>query len=535
MKKINYILGLLIVVVVASSCFNKEEARPVEFEDLEKFTIYDYMADDDTTNRFSDFLLILKAGKLDKTLQAYNPEGTDYTLFLPDNDAIKRFIEEDSQISSLNDIINNPEYAALFCRYHVVSIGVESGDFPFGAFSKPALSGENDFLTVSFIVEADTSYYKINNQAAVIYRDIDASNGFIHLIDRALSPVNFTSYGWLGLTSGFSIFKEAADLTGFGKDGILDLNTKTSDTILPSTLLVESDEIFNDFGIYSIDDLIAKVSPNDQDYKSNRNPLYNFVGYHIIRDGNTYFINDLEGTDATKNTNYNTLSEVPLRIDGTGIEIKINPGKQVFDTIISPGGDSTFVDYIGLLYDDSNITSLSGAIHQINKLMTQQRPSRAIQTFEFGEEKIFNEQFRITPGTHLIDEEFNIRTVSWSGPDLYFVELGSQQSSAWGNDYLEINGDFEISYTIPKIIQGKYEMYIRAERFNSQNAMVEVYVDNNRLGGFISMTSGGSATSPFNSVLVGTVFFSSYSSHTITVKSLIPGRFLWDYVQFQPI
>jgi len=95
MKKINYILGVLVIVITASSCFQKDEARPVEFEDLEKFTIYDYMADDDTTNRFSDFLLILKAGNLDKTLQAYNPEGTDYTLFLPDNDAINKFIEDD--------------------------------------------------------------------------------------------------------------------------------------------------------------------------------------------------------------------------------------------------------------------------------------------------------------------------------------------------------------------------------------------------------------------------------------------------------
>jgi hypothetical protein len=64
---------------------------------------------------------------------------------------------------------------------------------------------------------------------------------------------------------------------------------------------------------------------------------------------------------------------------------------------------------------------------------------------------------------------------------------------------------------------------------------VEVLIDGSRLGGFINLTTGGSVNSPFNSVLVGTVTFSSYSSHTITIRSLIPGKLLWDYVQFRPI
>ena len=44
MKKINYILGLLMVMLIAASCnlfSGDDEIRPVSFEDLEKFTIYD--------------------------------------------------------------------------------------------------------------------------------------------------------------------------------------------------------------------------------------------------------------------------------------------------------------------------------------------------------------------------------------------------------------------------------------------------------------------------------------------------------------
>jgi uncharacterized surface protein with fasciclin (FAS1) repeats len=518
MKKINYILSFLMVVVFLSC----EKPDPVAgFEDIEKFTIYDYMLENE--DQFSSFLAILEKGGLVKTLSAYNPHGTDYTLFLPDNDAIDRFLNSNSQVSSLNEILNNAEFAAAFSRFHVVNLGVHSGNFPFGAFPEQTLSG--DFLTVSFIIESDTSYYKINNQAAVIYPDIEVSNGFIHLIETALEPVNITSYRWLELNSDYSIFKEAVDLTGFKTR--LDINLKESDTIQPITLLVESNSVYNDFNINSVNDLISKISPDDNNYTSTQNPLYNFVGYHILA-GNL-FIDDFEGS----NTNYTTLSDIPLRIDGTGIDFAINRGKEVFDTLIVQG-DSVFIDYIGFLYDESNVTTQSGAIHKIDKLMKQQPPSRTISTYQFFEEPVFN-QFRLKPGSFQLDEDMNLSAVQWTGADLYFVNLGDEESSAWNSDYLQIDGDFEISYQISPIIQGKYNMFLGAERYNSENAVVEIFVDGNKVGGFLDLTSGGSANNPFQRVLVGTVVFNSYRSHNIEIKSLIPGRFLWDYIRFEPI
>ncbi len=518
MKKINYILSFWVVII----CFSCEKPISVAgFEDIEEFTIYDYIVEN--KDQFSSFLSILEKGGLDKTLSAYNPHGTDYTLFLPNNAAIDRFLASSNQFSSLNEILNDSEFAAEFSRFHVVNMGIHSGNFPFGAFPEPTLSG--DFLTVSFIVEKDTSYYKINNQAAVIYPDIEVSNGFIHLIQTALEPVNITSYNWLELNPDYSIFKAAVDLTGFNSK--LDINIKANDTIRPITLLVESNMVFNKFNITSVDDLIAKISPEQNDYTSTRNPLYNFIGYHILN-GNL-FIDDFEGV----NTNYTTLSDIPLGINGTGIDFAINKGKEMFDTLIVQG-DSVFVDYIGFLYDESNITTQSGVIHKIDKLMKQQTPSRTIGNYQFLEEPLFN-QFRLKQGSFLIEEEMKLIAIDWTGADLYFVNLGDEQSSAWNSDYLQVDGDFEISYQISPIIQGKYNMFLGAERYNSENAVVEVFVDGNKVGGFLDLTSGGTANSPFQRVLVGTVVFNSYRSHEIEIKSLIPGRFLWDYIRFEPI
>jgi len=166
MKKIFYILSLIAVVAGFNSC--KEPERIAGFEDAEQMSIYDYIVEN--KEKYSDFLAIIEVGGIDKTLSAYNPDGNDYTLFLPSNKAIDNFIKNTEGISSVKDILINKEYAAAFARFHVVNLGVHTQDFPFGAFPEPTLS--EDYLTVSFIIEKDTSYYKINNQAAVSFPNI---------------------------------------------------------------------------------------------------------------------------------------------------------------------------------------------------------------------------------------------------------------------------------------------------------------------------------------------------------------------------
>jgi hypothetical protein len=124
--------------------------------------------------------------------------------------------------------------------------------------------------------------------------------------------------------------------------------------------------------------------------------------------------------------------------------------------------------------------------------------------------------------------------IKWSGVDLFFVDLGEQQSSAWGADYLEMNGDFEISYTIPRLIQGRYRVLLRADSFNAANALIEVFIDGKKIGSLVDLTSGGSSGSPFRSIELGTVDFKRYTTHLVEIKPLIPGRFLWDFIRFEP-
>lgn len=519
MKRIFYYI-IAILAVSFNSC--KEPEREAGFEDAEQYTIYDYLVAEENKDKYTDFVKILQAGNLEATLSAYNPNGTGYTLFLPSNDAIQNFINITEGISSVNDIINNPSYAAAFSRYHVVNMKVHTQDFPFGAFPEPTLS--DDYLTVSFIIEPDTAYYKINNQASVTYPNIEVSNGYIHLVETALKPITFTSYGWLQQNSGMSILREAMEKTGVSS--LIDFNVKENESMTAVTLLAEPDHIYKKYGVNNFNDLANLISPGNTNYTDVTNPLYNYCTYHVLTGGR--YINDFEGLA----TNYTTLSEIPVNINGNGNDLLINKGKQIFETIVS-GGDTTIIDYILFLYDDSNVTTQSGAIHQIDRIMKQVKPSRAITSFEFWEEPLINE-YRRTPGTYLIEDKNSLYYIDWSGADLSFVERGDEQTSAWGNDYLQIDGDFVISYQIPRIVQGKYTVYLGADAFSTLNAVVEVFIDGKNISGLVDLSRGGNANSPFQRIELGTIDFKKYETHVVEVKPLIPGRFLWDYIRFEP-
>lgn len=519
MKRIVILFGLLLLFM-QYAC----KKTPVEagFEDVKKYTIYDYLVENDSA--YSSFLAILQKGGLDKTLSAYNPNGINYTLFLPDNKAVDNFLKTSSTYHSLNDILSDQEFSSALARYHVLNSGTSTYEFPFGTFAEPTLSG--DFLNVNFLFGTDTTFYNINNQAKVIKANIELSNGYIQVIGSMLNPITMNSYAWLKNHPAYSILTAAMEATGIDK--IIDVDMKLENqTLKPFTVLVEPDTIYQKRNINSFADLANVISPNRSDYTSATNPMNLFVGYHILTESK--FLDELQGVS----TNYNTFADVPLTINGVGLDIVINKGKEIFDTKIS-GKDTTIIDYVGLNYDASNVITQSGAIHFIDQILKPQQPTRAIVTYEFYEEQVLTE-YRQKGGTFLMENPKLFDYVTWTGAKLFYVKSADPAELAWSKDYLQIDGDFAISYQVPKIIQGKYTVYLGANAYSSLNALVELYVDGNKLGGLIDLTKGGTASNPYVAYKVGTIDFKKYDAHTVTVKSLIPGRLIWDYIRFEPL
>jgi hypothetical protein len=98
-----------------------------------------------------------------------------------------------------------------------------------------------------------------------------------------------------------------------------------------------------------------------------------------------------------------------------------------------------------------------------------------------------------------------------------------------------LDGDFSITSQLPKIVQGAYTANIRAHAFNERNALDEVFIDGKKIGGLVDLATGGSESWPYTDIEVGTIDFNNYESHLVEIRSLIPGRFEWDYVRFEPV
>ena len=511
---------MALLVLSIQSC-DKDEKIEAGFEDMINQTVYDYIADNDSL--FSKFKQILIAGGLDKTMSAYNPNGTGYTMFLPTNDAIDQFIAKSSKYPTFEALLADKEYVAAMARFHVVNMSIITNDFPFGALPELNLNGQ--YLTIGFEIGKDSSYYKVNNVAPVSIPNIEVSNGYIHVITQALEPVTYTTYKWLEENPAYSIFLQAVQATGFAET-LNRVVLRDTVSLSPVTLLLEPDSIFNKNEIYSFSDLVKRISPNNSDYTDEYNAMHNFVGYHIL--AGQYFLSDLEEVS----TNYTTFGQNPVMINGEGIDLEIHSE----DTLVSFSNDTTIVPYVTFFYDLSNVLTQSGAIHFVNQLVIPTKASIAELNFEFNEEQLFI-QYREEGGEFLIEDPSLLTTLTWTGGNdqLVYVKSEDASNTAWSDDYIVMEGDFSVSYTLPSIIQGDYDLSIRAHAYSSENALVEVFFDGVKVGGLVDLTSGGSSTDPYVEVDLGTVSIINYEPHVITVKSLIPGFFNWDVVRFKPI
>jgi uncharacterized surface protein with fasciclin (FAS1) repeats len=512
-------ISMILYGIFLISCNDDYTDKP--FYEVNNITISEYLySKGDTFNLFHG---LIKAGELESTLAAYNPFGKGYTLFLPSNSAINQFIENNNTYGSFQDLLNDKGYVRTLVRYHVANIALNANDFPFGALPDTTLSG--DLLTIGFSGDLGSLVQVINNYATVIDPNILLTNGYIHIIDKVLEPVTYNSYEWLKNNADYSLFAQALEVTEL-RDTFNMASGKLSHG-RSNTLLVESDEVFRQKNISSLDDLINRYSPDNHDYTNSANGLYQFVAYHILE--GKYFLNNFEG----ENTNYNTYADLPVSINATGIDFKINQGIEIFDRIII-GTDTTNINYISLYYDNSNVLTKNGAIHFVDRVMELYKPKAQQRTFQFYEEPLI-ELASQSPNTYKFNNPEKFEVIGWEGVDfIQYVKSMSVIPGVTNNDYIEIEGNFSIRYDLPKILPGNYMLRLKANVGYHNNAFIKIFIDGKEIGGNIDLTSSPGSGS-FYTFNIGQLSFINYEKHQLMIKTLIPGRLQWDAVIFQPI
>lgn len=299
---------------------------------------------------YSKSYRLLSEGKMLTTLCAYNPYGEGYTLFLPTDEAIDRFITENPRYDSFEEMLQDTGFIYPLTRYHVLKRKVHTDYFPFGALTDSTLTG--DRLSVNYYTDGDNRLIKINNAAPVTRSDLNMLNGYIHVVSEVLQKSEIKGYDWLQQQQGYSILAGAMQLS------------KISDRLWwdKYTLLVEHDSIYNRYGIYSAEDLVKKVASKGTPITNVANSFYRFIGYHII--GGEYYLNDFQWG----RRNYPTFGSYLLEVE-VGMDIRFNPGVDTYGYEISETGDTLVINYLSPLLDESNIMTATGPVHSVSDLL----------------------------------------------------------------------------------------------------------------------------------------------------------------------
>ena len=327
------------IILFVSSC--NSDPYGTHWTEDDMLTICQFL--DENEDEYSKFRRILFQGMMLDALCAYNPYGEDYTLFLPTNEAIDNFIEQSPQYRSFDELLEDQGFINNLTRYHTVNKKLHTDDFPDGALTDLTLSG--DRLTTAFHRSGDSMIIKINRHTPVIKSNLEMANGYIHVVSEVLKKTEVNGYEWLQQHDDYSILAQAMEYSRIPNK--LGWNKYT--------ILAEPDSVYHRKGIYSVEDLDNFISATG-------NHIYDFVTFHILN--KERYLNDLDWGRG----NYWTLAKRALPIV-VGQEIRVNPGIQDFDTIVSEPGDTTIINYVRLIRDESNILTSTGPVHAISDLL----------------------------------------------------------------------------------------------------------------------------------------------------------------------
>ena len=475
---------------------------------------------------FEQFLQIIDAANLSSALNSHG----SYTLFCPNNDAVENYISK-SNYTSMNDLLNDIEFVQILARYHLVMGKYLVSDLGYGAIGDTTATG--DFLVVSFGAESEGFDVIINNSATVISKDLEANNGFLHVIDKVLSPIIFDSYEKLLETGEFNIFCEALIETGL-RDTLRDFNiSQFGDTILNRyTLLAEADTLYNNNNIFSYADLKTRIGGSETGQNLEK-IMREFMAFHIL--DQPLSLTDLE------TTNYSTFGDelMAVRVEGS---IWFNywtiPGK---DTLVDEDGNIQIVN-VNLIqgaepnYFASNIISKNGTIHTLSKIIEPHTPT--VQTVKLKPTDL--PEFTDVRGkfSTVYFEPNEFERLNWEDTDNgsmdYMFDTGA--GGLTGNDYIEMSGLFTMDYVTDKILAGTYDVIINVDNTYSQNATIQCYIDGVKAGGLYDLRKTvGVGRNTFKAVNLGSYTFTRTQVHNFKVEAFIPGRFSWNYIQFEVV
>ena len=310
MKRILYILAIALSLAACTDEIDKSNRYTFTGE-----TVADYVLN--RSDKYSHFIEILERAKLMTLLSTYG----QHTLFLPTNEAIERFLIEQDSIywATRNDDvpyetgITSPlledlsdSMATVIAKTHIIDAKYTVADMGEGTLQRRNYNLRS--LGINYKVVDERFYVMINNLSPIIGADNMVENGVVHVMGKVIPPTSRNLPGVISDYKYFSLFNAALVATGFQDSLLLDKDEKfvpinynalgygtaasmpckdVETKFFKYTGFIEPDEVFNEYGIYTLDDLKAFAekwygTKEKGNYKHPDNALYKFVAYHFV-------------------------------------------------------------------------------------------------------------------------------------------------------------------------------------------------------------------------------------------------------------
>lgn len=463
-KFIIWIGGLFTFLFVLNSCNDNLDGST--FFTTDEMTIVGTL--EANPEKFSQYIEILEKTEFYTAFQSYG----DYTCFAPTNTAVKEFLQDQWNISSVAEVTtaDQIEFLKIIVKFHTLPSERSASGFLEGRIDELTYTG--DYLTTSFVGGGGIGNVEINREAKLDQYDIDTNNGLIHAIDHVLSPFIDAVPKVIEDSGEHTIFVEALKQTGyfetfseiFNEDGIR----------VNFTVLAESDEVYSENGINSFADLANFISPDNSDYMNPANDLNKFVAYHAAND--FYYSADFpeDGFIST------ILPKNAIKSLKTDKELRINETET--------GTDDTWTSLIAA---QSNLPAKNGVYHSVNKLLTVFTPKPKYQIFDFPltpsvGKLAYAKWYGPTESTEPYSFGYTNPRVFPAGERIRILRQSKNPSYGTpqdnGNTVFNMGSVTWVEWDTPVLPKGKYEVRVCGNQGNNGRPIFQVYWDGQPIG-----------------------------------------------------
>ena len=176
MKKIGK-LYLLLLIILCAACDDPYKGDTFSVYDVQPASTYLSSRPED----FSEWTSIMKYADL---YNAINQATEHFTLFVPNNNAVKAFYEKKG-VSSITEL--GQEYARALVQYHVIQDTINQETFlaTEGELEKKTLSEDN--LSIS-TEEGGMQAVYLNKEARILEFANTVSNGYVYMLESVMNP-----------------------------------------------------------------------------------------------------------------------------------------------------------------------------------------------------------------------------------------------------------------------------------------------------------------------------------------------------------